>query len=269
MNPKFEILFYKYQGTGNDFVLIDNRKQQIHSDKINLIKSLCNRKLGIGADGLILLENSPKKNIDFEMLYFNSDGKKGTMCGNGGRCVSHFADFLNIFKKKATFSANGDIYQAQIEKEEVKLKMKNVSRIKKIQGLDKQFSAFFMDTGSPHHIDFVKNIKNFPVYHKGKTIREAPKYVNLGGTNVNFVECLPQKIIMRTFERGVEDETLSCGTGATAVALACAEKGYTSPIQLQTSGGILKVDFKKVDNHYVEIYLTGEVKQVFKGKIEI
>ena len=254
--------FYKYQGTGNDFVFIDNRQLIFDKNNTKLIGYLCDRRFGIGADGLILLENDDT--ADFKMVYFNADGNESTMCGNGGRCIVAFAEFLKIIKHKTTFVAIDGLHHATIEGDFVKLQMQDVNTV------EKHNNHFFLDTGSPHHVQFVDDLGCFDVKNQGAKIRYGSPY-NEAGTNVNFVEKLNNETFtVRTYERGVEDETLSCGTGVTAVALAMHYSGETkkNEVTLNVEGGVLKVSFEKIGNGYQNIWLQGPAKQVFKGEIE-
>lgn len=257
-----EFEFYKYQGTGNDFVMLDNRGQEFPKNNTKLIKKLCDRKFGIGADGLILLENPDSAMEDFKMVYFNADGKESSMCGNGGRCIVAFANLLGIIKDKATFLAIDGFHEAELKKGMVSLKMMDVEETK--SGTD----FLFLNTGSPHHVIFTENIDTINIKEAGSKIRWSEAYKNIGGTNVNFVEPINEATFkVRTYERGVEDETLSCGTGVTAVALAAFEMGKTThkDIQLVTPGGALKVSFEKKERVYENIWLTGSAEFVFKG----
>lgn len=256
-----EIDFYKYQGTGNDFIIIDNRVNKFPKEDNNYIKELCDRKFGIGADGLMLLEDSTSG--DFNMIYFNADGNLGSMCGNGGRCIVRFAEFLDIFNKKTTFEAIGETYYATVDNECVSLKMKDIDEI------ELHADHIFLNTGSPHHVKFTENIATLDVKKVGKKIRYASPYFETG-TNVNFVEQINDNTFkVRTYERGVEDETLSCGTGVTAVAIAsyASKKSTEKIINLQTMGGILEVSFDKEDNNYRNIVLKGPATFVYKGRI--
>jgi diaminopimelate epimerase len=253
--------FFKYQATGNDFVLMDNRDGGLSFSKAE-IEKICDRKFGVGADGLMLIEKHPT--LDFNLAYYNSDGSQ-SLCGNGSRAAVHFASTLGVLNGKTTFNAYDGAHGAELLPSGiVRLKMNDVSAIQKI-GDD-----YFINTGSPHYIRFVTNIKDYPVYEEGKKIRYSDTY-KPGGTNVNFVELLPDNtIFVRTYERGVEDETLSCGTGVTAAALAASFKGYSSPISIKTLGGDLSVEFKTGQTvTFQEIYLVGPAKMVFEGHLEL
>lgn len=264
-----QIKFYKYQGTGNDFIIIDNRKNKFPKENTHLVAFLCDRKFGVGADGLMLLEN--KKGYDFEMVYYNSDGKQSTMCGNGGRCLVAFAYHLNIVKKKAKFIAVDGEHDAEIIAKDgnalqVKLKMQDVNKIETIN------NDLFLNTGSPHYIKFVKDLNNIKLFEEGQKVR----YSNLfkkEGTNVNFLEYKNNCLQVRTYERGVENETLSCGTGVTAAALAYAylqkNKKFNN-INIETPGGALKVYFnQKSKDSFNNIWLEGPATLVFEGKIKV
>ena len=259
-----KIQFYKYHGAGNDFVIINNINNEIVLDA-NKISFLCNRRLGIGADGLILLEDSV--NNDFSMKFYNSDGEIGTMCGNGGRCVVALAKKLGIIDKYTSFNAPDGVHTAEIISTSdsdsiIKLKMSDVLSVVNND------SDFFIDTGSPHYIKFVDDVSTTDVYNIGKQIRND---YCLEGTNVDFVEIRKESLFVRTFERGVEDETLSCGTGVTASALAFAEKSFIPEgnINIYTKGGALSVCFKKDKAGYKDIWLQGPTKCVFNGIIDV
>ncbi len=254
-----KIPFYKYHGTGNDFIIIDNRKLFFPKKDATLIKKMCDRRFGIGADGLLLLEEN--EFADFTMVYFNADGKLGTMCGNGGRCIVHFANGLKIIDNTTTFEASDGLHQATIIKNCVRLKMNDVSKISMLK------NAVFLNTGSPHHIEWVTNIKEYPVETVGRELRY--KLYGEEGSNVNFVEELDANTFaVRTYERGVEAETLSCGTGVTAVALALFESGKTqsNSVKIKTGGGNLQVSFVKKEDIYTNIFLEGPATFVFKGE---
>lgn len=256
--------FWKYQGTGNDFVMIDNRQNIFDASKEELIAALCDRRFGIGGDGLILIEQD--KEEDFKMVYFNSDGKESTMCGNGGRCIVAFAKQLGIIEDSCRFTAVDGLHYATIDEQGiVSLQMVNVNHVEiKEKGV-------FLNTGSPHHVEIVRNLAYFDVYKKGKQIRTNESYAPKG-TNVNFVEQEgPNHFRIRTFERGVEDETLSCGTGATAVALAMHTLGKVDQqeIKIEVEGGELVVSFEYKEERYQNVFLKGTATFVFQGTIEI
>jgi len=255
-----EVKFYKYQGTGNDFVMIDNRNGLFSSSNYSLVARLCHRRYGIGADGLILLENA--EDYDFRMVYFNSDGNQGSMCGNGGRCIVKFAYDLGVIKNKTSFIAVDGPHDAFIENNLVHLKMIDVSSIEKNE------DHFFLNTGSPHYVKSVNDINNYLVVEEGKNIRYNQRFKEKG-TNVNFTEKLDELLHVRTYERGVEDETYSCGTGVTAAALAASYNGMTSPVKIKTLGGDLSVSFKKNQDSFEEIFLIGPAEQVFIGTIGV
>lgn len=227
-----------------------------------MIENLCDRHFGIGADGLILLEN--RGDDDLYMDYFNADGRIGSMCGNGGRCFVHFAKYLGLIEDTIRFTAYDGDHDATISNGLIALKMNDVSKV------EIRTDHLFLDTGSPHHVQFVENLKNFEVFKTGRDIRY--RVYEEEGANVNFVEKIQDDVYsVRTYERGVEDETLSCGTGVTAVALACYEsnRSKSSTIKLKTLGGDLEVRFIKEGTRYVEIYLTGPAAMVYKGVLKL
>lgn len=253
--------FHKYQGTGNDFVVIDNRDNHFDRKNNQLVAQLCDRRFGVGADGLMLLQNHP--NYDFEMVYFNADGFEGSMCGNGGRCLVQFAHDLGVISKSTTFIAVDGEHEAFLENGLVHLKMIPVTEIENNAEFD------YMNTGSPHYVTYVENLEGFDVYGEGKKVRYNDRF-NKIGTNVNFVQEIGDNSLrVRTYERGVEDETLSCGTGVTACALSASLKGYTSPIQLKVEGGQLAVSFEKTATGYDNIFLIGPAVKVFDGEFLI
>lgn len=256
--------FYKYQGTGNDFVIIDNRHSILTKNDTKLFARLCDRKFGIGADGLMLLELPNNEQDDFTMVYFNADGKESSMCGNGGRCLVAFAAYLGVINDTATFTAIDGPHKATIKKDLVHLQMQNVSLIEKYD------THLFLNTGSPHHVTLVNDLVNYDVENIGRKIRNGAPYFEKG-SNVNFVEKKQNGVFdVRTYERGVEDETLSCGTGVTAVALSMHATNETDKdeVVVNTLGGELKVTFEETENGYENIFLIGPAKQVFKGEIE-
>ena len=255
-----QIQFFKYEGTGNDFVMIDNRSLGITRGQHDLVKQLCDRKFGIGADGLILLQD--KEGYDFEMVYFNADGHESSMCGNGGRCIVAFAKQLGIIQDKAHFVAIDGEHEASIDSSNyVKLKMQDVAVI------EDNDSFLWLDTGSPHYVTFVNDVRKVDVPLEGARIRNSARF-KMQGTNVNFVEEKTDHLLVRTYERGVEDETLSCGTGVTAVAISYAyRKSITESIRLETLGGSLEVFFERKKDEFIEIYLGGSTKYVFEGLV--
>ena len=274
--------FYKYQATGNDFILVDNRDGKV-AFTVDQIEKLCDRRFGVGADGLIQIEKDA--GLDFKMVYYNRDGSQ-SLCGNGTRAAVKMASSMGLVNGKAKFSAYDGVHQASIlENGSIRVRMNDVSEWKEQNG------DIFINTGSPHYIRYVKNLKDFPVVEEGKAIRYSEGF-RPGGTNVNFVELLGNNtLFVRTYERGVENETLSCGTGVTAAALAAAFKGYASPIEIQVMGGRLSVDFKfrqtglstgQVGHSigqaglptgqagiFEDIFLTGPAKMVFEGDLEL
>jgi diaminopimelate epimerase len=254
------IKFYKYQGTGNDFVMIDNRQHVVLRENVSLINSLCDRRFGVGADGLILLEDSIT--TDFKMVYFNADGNESTMCGNGGRCIVAFAKFLKIIDNTTTFEAIDGLHAATVSEDIVSLQMQDVVTIE-----DKGASVF-LDTGSPHHVQFEEHISDFDIKTIGRNIRN--EVYGTEGSNVNFVKKIDDSTFrLRTYERGVEDETLACGTGATAVAIAMnyLKETKAKDIKLNVEGGELQVSFDVNDGIFTNVFLTGKAVQVFKGEI--
>lgn len=260
-----QLHFYKYQGTGNDFILADNRNHQYSSLTTEQIRRLCDRRFGIGADGLMLLNDKP--GYDFEMLYFNADGREGSMCGNGGRCMVKFAWHLGLHRDMYRFIAADGEHEAEIDMDGiVSLRMKDVERIQKIHG------DFILDTGSPHYVKIVDDVMTMDVYKKGRDIRYSKDYEQ-DGINVNFVEQenAVDKILVRTYERGVEDETYSCGTGVTAAAVVCFhnENGFNE-VEVKTLGGTLTVEYDRLDDEkFVNIWLCGPAERVYEGTVEV
>lgn len=257
------INFSKYEGAGNDFIIIDNRTNYFDKSDHDLINKLCDRKFGIGGDGLMLLQDSGK--YDFEMIYYNSDGFEGSMCGNGGRCIAAFAYHREIIDTYGRFVAvDGEHEAVIISPEFVKLRIGDVKRVE--VGDD----FYFMDTGSPHYICFKENLESLDVYTEGRKIRYNERF-KTQGTNVNFVELRNNALFVRTYERGVEDETLACGTGITASAIAAALKLDIDQCEfnIKALGGDLKVSFNRNHSRFDNIWLEGPAKKVFEGTIEI
>jgi diaminopimelate epimerase len=256
--------FYKYQGTGNDFVMIDNRSEFFPKANVQLVKSLCDRRFGIGADGLILLENDEA--TDFRMVYYNSDGNLSSMCGNGGRCLVAFAKYLNVIKDNCTFIATDGLHHASVANDGiVSLQMIDVTKIKK------ENDYTFMNTGSPHHVQMVEDLERYNVKENGAALRYGSLY-GKAGSNINFVKKINEDTFsLRTYERGVEDETLACGTGATAVAIAMNVTGQTkaTSINLNVEGGKLAVSFDKKGDEFTNVFLIGPAEFVFKGVIDV
>ncbi|MBI1227363.1 MAG: diaminopimelate epimerase [Bacteroidetes bacterium] len=257
-----KIPFHKYEGTGNDFVLIDQRvNQHITRQDTSLIERICNRRFGIGADGLILLQLTD--GYDFEMIYFNSDGRESTMCGNGGRCIAAFANFLGVAGEKCHFLAIDGPHEAKIKNDWVELKMSDVKDVEIGDG------NFILNTGSPHYVVFVEDLSDMNIVESGQVIRYSERF-RKEGINVNFVERTKDGIEVATYERGVEDETLSCGTGVTAAALTFSLANpdlNSNEVAIATKGGHLLVRFQKNDAvGFENIWLCGPAKQVFAGE---
>ncbi len=260
--------FFKYQATGNDFVIIDNRApaRRFSTDQIGQV---CDRRFGVGADGLILIENDPAQN--FSLVYYNADGTQ-SLCGNGCRAAVQLASSLGLVNGKASFTAFDGVHQAEIVRPGmVRLRMHDVSKV------DKLGDDFYLNTGSPHYVRFVDEVRSYPVVEEGRKIRHDERF-HPGGTNANFVQRLDNNtIFVRTYERGVEDETLSCGTGIVASAIAASYRGFLSPVHVQAPGGSLSVEFRNEqpagssghDGTFVDIFLTGPAKLVFEGDLEL
>lgn len=254
--------FFKYQGTGNDFIIFDGINNDYPRLSTEEIAKLCDRKFGIGADGLMILV--PEKGVDFTMVYYNSDGKESSMCGNGGRCIAHLASLRQVSSSHAIFNAIDGLHHALIKDNLVKLQMKN-----DIAVAQNEVKDYVINTGSPHYIHFSNKADLNDVVAYGKSIRYNDTYQK-EGINVNLVSYENGIVEIATYERGVEDETLSCGTGVTAAALAVHEKyNLPSPISIVTKGGILKVYFKKTEHHFQEVYLEGPATLVFEGDINL
>lgn len=260
-----DITFYKYQGAGNDFILIDDRENSSKNISIQQIEKLCDRRFGIGADGLMFLRNTA--NYDFEMVYHNADGKVGSMCGNGGRCIVAFAKFLGIFDSETNFLAVDGHHYAKIanQKDWIELQMIDVNKI------TEDGDAFVLNTGSPHFVKEVVQLADIDMYAEGYAIRNNTTYKN-EGINVNFVEVNADHLFVRTFERGVEDETFACGTGVTAAAMSIAKRQnkqgqITTPVKVL--GGNLEIRFDLEGAAFSNVFLCGPAQQVFKGQISL
>ncbi|NUO01875.1 MAG: diaminopimelate epimerase [Saprospiraceae bacterium] len=256
------IPFHKYQGAGNDFVMVDNRAGIFpYAADVALIARLCHRRFGIGADGLILLENAP--GFDFRMVYFNADGRESSMCGNGGRCIVAFAKHLGLIGDHCRFIAIDGPHEARMATPDwVELKMTDVVKVTPTSTGD-----YILNTGSPHYVQFVDQLDALPVAELGRKIRYSETFRE-EGINVNFVEPTEKGIAVATYERGVEDETLSCGTGVTAAAIALYVKNpetKNTAVSIATKGGQLQVRFKPVGDRFEEVWLCGPAVRVFEG----
>ena len=253
--------FYKYQGTGNDFIIIDDRDNNFDIKDDFLIKSLCERRMGIGADGLILLRQHQE--FDFEMLYFNSDGFPSTMCGNGGRCIVAFANMLGIIENDTIFMAIDGVHKAKIIDHDISLSMKDVTDINQLN------NAVLLDTGSPHYVTITDDLDSFDVEKKGRGIRHSSVFKK-EGINVNFAQEYQEGFKVRTYERGVENETLSCGTGVVATAIVMHYTNLTQEemISIYTPGGQLTVSFEAFNSSYKNIWLTAPADLVYAGEFE-
>ena len=252
------IEFYKYQGTGNDFIMIDDREKEFDLTENDLIAALCERRMGIGADGLILLREHGT--LDFEMIYFNADGKQSSMCGNGGRCIMAFAQMLEMIEDETTFMAIDGEHKGRLMDDGIYLQMQDV---KKIEGVG---DGLVLNTGSPHYIEMVDDLDNLDVNKEGRKIRNSAPFKK-EGINVNFV-LDANELQLRTYERGVEAETLSCGTGvvATAIAMHYANCIEETLVNVKTKGGELTVSFEEFNSGYRNIWLSGEASMVFAGE---
>ncbi|MEY4931258.1 MAG: hypothetical protein RI909_1982 [Bacteroidota bacterium] len=262
------IHFHKYQATGNDFVVIDNRTKGYSFSK-EQVEKICDRRFGVGADGLMLIEKHPT--LDFNLVYYNSDGSQ-SLCGNGSRAAVMMAATLGLLKTNTTFNAYDGAHEAELlHSGIVRLKMNDMNVVKK------SGEEYFINTGSPHHLRFVQDVNTYPVVEEGRKIRYSETYAPTG-TNANFIQLLDHNTIsVRTYERGVEDETFSCGTGVTAAALAASFHGYTSPVQIKVKGGELSVEFKASSSGpsvslpvtFHDVFLIGPAKMVFEGDLEL
>lgn len=261
-----KLRFHKYHGTGNDFILIDNRELRLDPDE-QLVAHLCNRRFGIGSDGLMLLDEKP--GCDFAMRFFNPDGKESTLCGNGSRCMTAFAHHLGLAGDEARFFAADGEHISKITREEGKMMIVTL-KMQDVQVRPKTGDHFLIDTGSPHYVLFEKNIAEIDILKKAREIRYSKAFAEKG-TNVDFVEFTKEGLFVRSYERGVEDETLSCGTGVTASALAAAVEKPDNPgfFEVDTPGGKLRVSFIRNNNRFSEIWLEGPAVHVFSGETEI
>ncbi len=257
-----KVAFEKYQGSGNDFILIDDRQRIFPEADIEKISFLCHRHFGVGSDGLMLIRDH--QDVDFEMVFFNPDGSR-SLCGNGSRCAAHFAKALGIAHEEGEFETTDGIHQYRFEKAgEVAIQMHDISKNEHF--LDHRF----INTGSPHLIVKTDDVDYVDVVAEGRALRNNPIFADMKGSNINFVSPIDSNSFgVRTYERGVEDETLSCGTGVTAVALAMALDGLIeNEAEIHTHGGVLKVRFQKDGNKFTDIWLSGPVSHVYSGVID-
>ncbi len=255
--------FHKYEGAGNDFIVLDDRALKFPAGDHEIVRRLCDRRFGIGADGLMLLRDRPGYN--FGMVYFNADGKEGSMCGNGGRCIAAFAHKLGVAGKSMTFMAVDGAHEAVIENGIVNLKMSDVHAIETGSGF------YYLNTGSPHYVKFVSDLDTLDVFTEGRKIRYNDRFRN-EGTNVNYVEDLGDHLFVRTYERGVENETLACGTGVVASVVSRAFRdgvagAFTLPVRV--AGGRLQVSLQREAGVFNHIWLQGPGTYVFSGSIEV
>jgi len=253
--------FHKYQATGNDFVLMDNREKK-HFFTTDQIGRICDRRFGIGADGLILLEKDSQ--LDFRIVYYNGDGTQ-SLCGNGCRSAVDFASHLGMVNGATKFSAYDGFHEAWLLNDGlIRLRMNDVTEIRQ------SGDGYLIDTGSPHYVQFVKNVMDYPVVREGRQLRFSDTF-KPHGANINFAELLDKNtLLVRTYERGVEDETFSCGTGVTAVSLAASFMGYSSPVNIKVIGGELSVEYKSGQSGtFHDIFLIGPAKMVFEGELEL
>lgn len=260
-----KIDFYKFHGTGNDFICIDCRESNITLSRPR-IKQLCHRRFGVGADGLILLQK--EKDYDFKMKYYNADGKESSMCGNGGRCIVLFAAMRGIVKKQYIFTAADGVHEAHLHDDEVvDLKMKDV------EAIDKRADGWFINTGSPHHMAYAIDLEKIDLIKEAWNIRYSDEYRS-EGVNVNFIYTNDKEkgLTLRTYERGVENETMSCGTGVTAAALVSYEAGKikNTEVDVNTPGGQLQVRFSPLGagKGYTDIWLSGPATFVYHGCVD-
>lgn len=254
-----KLRFYKYQAAGNDFVVVDNRDQQFFPNP-KQASFLCDRRFGVGADGVILVDRDNA--ADFSIRYYNPDGTQ-SLCGNGCRSAVALARQLGLAGTASTFSAYDGIHKAEwLEDKNIRIQMNDVGEVKTV------YDGYYLDTGSPHFVRFVKSVEDYPVVEEGRKLRYDTIFPH--GANANFVEVVDDHTLtIRTYERGVEQETLACGTGATATAIAATFLGMKSPITLKARGGILNVAFDHRPNGFTNIYLSGPAKLVFEGQIEL
>lgn len=266
-----KIPFFKMSGSGNDFIVIDNRRSVVDEDRLkHFIVSVCRRKMSVGADGFILIEDSDT--VDFKWRFYNSDGSRPEMCGNGARCAARFAFLNNIAAKKLAFETDAGVVSAEIIGSRAKVKMPDPSPIKTdftIALIDGPVTLSSINTGVPHVILETAKLDDVDVFNRGREIRHHQTFAT-DGTNVNFAAVLAEnRIEIRTYERGVEDETLACGTGSIAAALVTAAKnGWQSPVNVRTRSGItLTIHFARRDNGFRDVHLEGDARVIYRGEL--
>ena len=254
------IPFCKYQGTGNDFIFVDNRYRLFDKHLAHLVPMLCQRRFSIGADGFMVLQGH--RPYDFEVIYYNADGSQ-SMCANGSRCAVRFAQYSKIIEQEAHFLTNDGAHRAFVKDDLVHLKMSDVTSLEPFS------EGYLLDTGAPHYVTWVDSWQQLDVYKEGRAIRNSAPFQNQG-INVSFVALEPDRtIFVRTYERGVEAETLSCGTGVVAAALVASTRRLKSPINVKTRGGSLQVQFQSDKTGFKDIYLIGPAKRIFQGVIDL
>ncbi|MFQ5864396.1 MAG: diaminopimelate epimerase [bacterium] len=266
MKQLSKIPFVKISATGNDFILFDNREERFSGQEVDFFHQICQRRTSVGADGVLLIDKSERH--DFRLRYFNADGRESEMCGNGARGAAYYLVQRGIADKEVTFVVNSDVYNASVQGNWVRLKMPSARELQtNVRVVEESFleEGGFVNTGVPHFVLFTKDLENLDVYSLGKKYRHHSVF-HPKGTNVNFVEILRHdQIRIRTYERGIEQETLACGTGAVAAAfIAYLEKKTNMPTEVLTRGGILKVYQEQSGKH---LFLEGEVKIVYEGRL--
>lgn len=266
-----KLVFVKASGAGNDFVIIDHRRNAIPDDRSALARTLCHRHLGIGADGILYIE--PSSRAQFRMNYYNADGTTGAMCGNGGRCAARYAALTGLAPAKMKFEAVDHIYDAEVNDEGVRLRVKNPSQfrpVKDLSVLDRKLNGYFINTGTPHFVSPVDDLKSLDVEGLGRAIRHHREF-SPDGTNANFILVTPSGLEQRTYERGVEAETLACGTGSVASAIVSAmTEGLSSPVSVKVrSGEVLRVYFDRTSAGFENVWLEGNAQMIFQGLAEV
>ncbi|MCE5283952.1 MAG: diaminopimelate epimerase [Deltaproteobacteria bacterium] len=263
--------FFKMSGSGNDFIIIDNRDGSLGvRDVVAFVRKVCQRKVSVGADGLFLIEKSDR--VDFKWRFFNADGSQAAMCGNGGRCVARFAFLNGIAGERMSFETGAGIIDAEVKGDVVKIRLTDPHSLvldERLRIGNLELIVHRLDTGVPHVVHFLHDLEGFDVVDTGRAIRYHEAY-RPAGTNANFVAVLDANTLqVRTYERGVEDETLACGTGSVAAALIAARKGLVSaPVEVVVrSGERLRIYFEATEKGFEKVYLEGKAKVVYQGKL--